>query len=133
METLSDVIYKRHEKIEGLKRAGFNLYPNDFKVSHTIAEIQEMLRAAPEALTEQGPFFEIAGRLMAVNHFGKAAFVRVRDRSGQLQAYLRRDRIGEEAFALFKQLDVGDFVGRKGTLFQIFTGDPDPADQLSDK
>jgi lysyl-tRNA synthetase class 2 len=61
--------------------------------------------------------------MMAVNHFGKAAFVRVRDRSGQLQAYLRRDRIGEEAFALFKQLDIGDFVGLKGTLFQTRTGE----------
>jgi len=49
--------------------------------------------------------------------------VRVRDRSGQLQAYVRKDRIGEEAFALFKQLDIGDFVGMKGTLFQTRTGE----------
>jgi len=123
METLSDVIQKRHEKIESLKRSGLNLYPNDFKVSHVVAEIQEAVQRAPETLTEQGPFFEIAGRLMAVNHFGKAAFVRVRDRSGQLQAYVRRDRIGEDAFALFKQLDIGDFVGLRGTLFQTRTGE----------
>ena len=104
METVSDLIQKRHEKIETLKRTGLNLYPNDFKASHTVADIREILRVAPETLTEQGPCFTVAGRLMAVNHFGKAAFVRVRDRSGQLQVYLRRDRIGEEAFALFKQL-----------------------------
>jgi lysyl-tRNA synthetase class 2 len=123
METASDLVQKRHEKIEALKRAGLNLYPNDFKASHTIAEIREILRSAPETLTEQGPCFAVAGRMMAVNHFGKAAFVRVRDRSGQLQVYLRRDRIGEEAFALFKQLDIGDFVGLKGTLFQTRTGE----------
>jgi lysyl-tRNA synthetase class 2 len=123
MDTTSDVIQKRYEKIEGLKRSGISLYPNDFKASHTIAEIAALVRAAPETLTEQGPLFEIAGRLMAVNHFGKAAFVRVRDRSGQLQAYVRKDRIGEAAFALFKQLDIGDFVGLQGTLFQTRTGE----------
>jgi lysyl-tRNA synthetase class 2 len=123
METISDLIEKRHEKIEHLKRIGLNLYPNDFKTSHTIAEIQAAIQTAPQTLTEQGPFFAIAGRLMAINHFGKAAFVRVRDRSGQLQAYLRKDRLGEETFARFKQLDVGDFVGLRGTLFQTRTGE----------
>jgi lysyl-tRNA synthetase class 2 len=123
MDTVSDVIEKRHEKIEHLKRTGFNLYPNDFRATHTIAEIQATIQTVPQTLTEQGPFFAIAGRLMAVNHFGKAAFVRVRDRCGQLQAYIRRDRVGEETFARFKQLDVGDFVGLKGTLFQTRTGE----------
>jgi lysyl-tRNA synthetase class 2 len=123
METLSDLVQKRHEKIEALKRAGLNLYPNDYRVSHSISEIREVQKSAPETLTEQGPDFAVAGRLMAVNHFGKAAFVRVRDRSGQLQVYLRRDRIGDEAFALFKQLDIGDWVGVKGTLFQTRTGE----------
>jgi lysyl-tRNA synthetase class 2 len=123
MDTLSDIFQKRYEKIETLTRSGISLYPNDFKASHTIAEILAVVQTAAETLTEQGPFFEIAGRLMAVNHFGKAAFVRVRDRSGQLQAYLRKDRIGEAAFALFKQLDIGDFVGLKGTLFQTRTGE----------
>jgi len=121
MDTISDVVQKRYEKIETLKRSGISLYPNDFKVSHTIGEVLSAVQTATEALTEQGPFFEIAGRLMAINHFGKAAFVRVRDRSGQLQAYIRKDRIGEEAFTLFKQLDIGDFVGLTGALFQTRT------------
>jgi lysyl-tRNA synthetase class 2 len=123
MDITSDVIQKRYEKIEALKRGGLHLYPNDFKVSHTMGEVLTLVQAAPETLTEQGPFFQIAGRLMAVNHFGKAAFIRVRDRSGQLQAYVRKDRIGEEAFALFKQLDIGDFLGLSGTLFQTRTGE----------
>jgi lysyl-tRNA synthetase class 2 len=123
MDTVSDVIEKRQEKIEHLKRTGLNLYPNDFRASHTIAEIQATIQVAPQTLTEQGPFFAIAGRLMAVNHFGKAAFVRVRDRSGQLQAYVRRDRLGEDTFTRFKQLDVGDFIGLTGSLFQTRTGE----------
>jgi lysyl-tRNA synthetase class 2 len=123
METVGDLIQKRQEKNDALKRRGVNLYPNDFTVADTIEGIQALLRTAPQTLTEQGPYFMIAGRLMAVNHFGKAAFVRLRDRTGMLQAYIRRDRIGEEAFALFKQLDVGDFVGLKGTMFQTRTGE----------
>jgi lysyl-tRNA synthetase class 2 len=123
MDTTSDVIQKRYEKIEALKHSGTGLYPNDFKVSHIIGEILALVQSAPGTLSEQGPFFDIAGRLMAVNHFGKAAFVRVRDRSGQLQAYIRKDRVGEAAFALFKQLDIGDFVGLRGTLFQTRTGE----------
>jgi lysyl-tRNA synthetase class 2 len=123
METVGDLIQKRQEKNDALKRSGVNLYPNDFTVSDTIERIQALLHTSPETLTEQGPFFTIAGRLMAVNHFGKAAFVRLRDRTGMLQVYIRRDRIGDEAFTLFKQLDVGDFVGAKGTMFQTRTGE----------
>jgi lysyl-tRNA synthetase class 2 len=123
METVGDLLQKRQEKNDALKRSGVNLYPNDFTVSDTIENIQALLRSVAETLTEQGPCFTIAGRLMAVNHFGKAAFVRLRDRSGMLQAYIRRDRIGDDAFTLFKQLDVGDFIGLKGTMFQTRTGE----------
>jgi len=60
---------------------------------------------------------------MAINHFGKSAFIRFRDRSGQLQAYIRKDRIGDEAYHLFKQMDVGDFVGLSGGMFKTKTGE----------
>jgi lysyl-tRNA synthetase class 2 len=60
---------------------------------------------------------------MAINRFGKAAFIRFRDRTGQLQAYIRKDKIGDEAYSLFKQLDVGDFVGLSGGVFKTKTGE----------
>jgi lysyl-tRNA synthetase class 2 len=118
-----DVLKKRQEKIQALRQNQVRLYPNDFRVRHTVAELLSITQAAPERLSEAGPVFELAGRMMAVNHFGKAAFIRVRDRSGQLQVYVRRDRVGEEAFAFFKQLDIGDFVGVSGPLFQTRTGE----------
>ena len=118
-----DVLKKRQEKIQSLRHSQVRLYPNDFRVRHTIAELLAATQVAPERLAEQGPVFELAGRMMAVNHFGKAAFIRVRDRSGQLQVYVRRDRVGEAAFAFFKQLDIGDFVGVSGPLFQTKTGE----------
>jgi lysyl-tRNA synthetase class 2 len=61
--------------------------------------------------------------MMAINRFGKTAFIRFRDRSGQLQAYIRKDRIGDEAYHLFKQMDVGDFVGLSGGMFKTKTGE----------
>ena len=50
------------------------------------------------------------GRMMAVNRFGKSAFIRFRDRTGQMQAYIRMDQVGGDAYGLFKKLDIGDFV-----------------------
>jgi lysyl-tRNA synthetase class 2 len=60
---------------------------------------------------------------MAANFFGKAAFTRFRDRTGQLQAYIRKDKIGDAAFSLFKQLDIGDFIGLRGGMFKTRTGE----------
>ncbi len=122
-ESGGDVLQKRQEKILALKQQPVRLYPNDYSVSHSVGELQALTQTAPATLSEEGPVFAVAGRMMAVNHFGKAAFIRLRDRSGQLQVYVRRDRVGEEAFALFKQLDIGDFLGVSGPLFQTRTGE----------
>jgi lysyl-tRNA synthetase class 2 len=123
MDKTSDLLQKRIEKIEELKKNKINLFPNGFMVSHTVRDIRNVVEQDPESLTEDGPVFTTAGRMMAINNFGKSAFIRFRDRSGQLQAYIRKDQIDEEAYRLFKQLDIGDFVGLKGTLFQTRTGE----------
>jgi len=123
MEKNSEIIQKRKDKIDQLKRHHLQLYPNDFKVSHTINDILAIIGNTPETLKEDEPIFHVAGRMMAVNHFGKTAFIRFRDRSGQLQAYIRKDRIGDEAYRLFKQMDVGDFVGLSGGVFKTKTGE----------
>jgi lysyl-tRNA synthetase class 2 len=123
VETGGDVLKRRQEKIQALRQQQVRLYPNDFLVRHTTAELLATAQASPGHLSEEGPVFDLAGRMMAVNHFGKAAFIRVRDRCGQLQVYVRRDRVGEEVFSFFKQLDIGDFVGVRGPLFQTRTGE----------
>ena len=123
MEKISDLLQKRKEKIEELKKNKINLFPNGFIVSHIVRDIRNIVEKDLESLTEDGPIFTTAGRMMAINNFGKSAFIRFRDRSGQLQAYIRKDQIGDEAYRLFKQLDIGDFVGLKGTMFQTRTGE----------
>ncbi len=123
MEKTSELIQKRRDKFDQLKTNNLQLFPNDFKVSHTINEIHGIIGKTPEAVKEDEPFFNLAGRMMAINRFGKTAFIRFRDRSGQLQAYIRKDRIGDEAYHLFKQMDVGDFVGLSGGMFKTKTNE----------
>ncbi|MGD8285549.1 MAG: lysine--tRNA ligase [Desulfobacterales bacterium] len=123
MGKTSDLLNTRREKIEALKRDNINLFPNDFLVSHTVGDIRKTIEEFPETISEEGPICETAGRMMAVNNFGKSAFIRFRDRTGQLQAYVRKDRVGDDAYRLFKKLDIGDFIGLKGSLFKTRTGE----------
>ena len=131
----SDILEKRQKKVNDL-REKINLFPNHFKVKNTVKEIQEKIVAldgsasgddhpengSPADAFEQETFVT-AGRMMAINRFGKASFIRFRDRTGQMQAYVRKDKIGDEAYALFKQYDIGDFVGLKGSMFKTRTGE----------
>ena len=123
MEKTSELLQKRKHKFNTLKQSDLQLFPNDFRVSHTINEIKTIVEKTPETLKADSPSFAVAGRMVAINRFGKTTFIRFRDRSGQLQAYIRKDQIGDEAYQLFKQLDVGDYVGLNGEMFQTKTGE----------
>ncbi len=122
-EKSSDVIEKRREKLAELKSRGIQLFPNDFKVSHTIRDLLSLIEKSPETVTPESPVFSVAGRMIAINRFGKSTFIRFRDRSGQLQAYIRKDIVGDETYEFFKQLDVGDIIGLEGGMFQTKTGE----------
>lgn len=123
MEPKVDLIEKRKQKIDELKKQGIRLFPNDFKVEHSIGEIRAAIDRNTEGMKDQSPIFTVAGRMMAINLFGKSSFIRFKDRTGSLQAYIRSDKVGAESYALFKQLDIGDFIGIKGTVFQTKTGE----------
>lgn len=123
MVKTSELIQKRKDKFNTLKQSNLQLFPNDFRVSHAVNEIKALVEKTPETLKADSPSFAVAGRMVAINRFGKTVFIRFRDRTGQLQAYIRKDKIGDEAYQLFKQLDVGDFVGLGGEMFQTKTGE----------
>jgi lysyl-tRNA synthetase, class II len=123
MDKKSAIIENRKKKLKDLKNNNINLFPNDFEVLHTVRDIITAIENSPDSLTQDDPVFIVAGRMMAVNRFGKAAFVRFRDRTGQLQAYVRKDKIGNQSYSLFKQMDIGDFVGLKGGMFKTKTGE----------
>ncbi len=118
MEKTGDVLEKRREKLKEMKESGINLFPNDFSAENTVKEIRGIIEDSPDDISLDEPVFAVAGRIMAVNKFGKSAFIRFRDRTGLLQAYVRKDKVGSEGYALFKQLDIGDFIGLKGPVFQ---------------
>jgi lysyl-tRNA synthetase class 2 len=129
IEKTSGILEKRRAKIQKIVQQGILPYPNNFKVLHTVAQINEHLHSAKQTTVEiddsadAKPIFVTAGRIMAINRFGKSAFIRFKDRTGQLQAYLRKQNVGEAAFELFKQLDIGDFIGLKGPMFKTRTGE----------
>ena len=123
MDKKSAIIENRKKKLEDLKSNHINLFPNDFEVLHTVRDIMTVIENSPDSLTQDDPVFIVAGRMMAVNRFGKTAFIRFRDRTGQLQAYVRKDKIGNKSYNLFKQMDIGVFVGLKGGMFKTKTGE----------
>ena len=118
-----DLIVQRKEKIKALRESGHNPYPGNIQIKETIANVHQGL---PETLPEgahetTSETYQLAGRIMAVNSFGKSAFIRFKDRSGQMQAYIRKDKVGDDQYALFKQMDIGDFIGLTGPMFQTKT------------
>ncbi len=120
---VSDVIEQRRQKLAELRTGNINPFPNDFEVSHTVNDIRQVIAASPETLKEDEPIFAVAGRMMAINRFGKSTFIRFKDRTGQLQAYIRKDLVGSESYEFFKTLDIGDFITLKGGMFLTKTGE----------
>ncbi|MBC2695607.1 MAG: lysine--tRNA ligase [Desulfobacteraceae bacterium] len=122
MDKTSDIIEIRRKKISELKDNDINLFPNDFIVSHTVKDLRDAIEESQHSIKEDAVFI-VAGRMMAINRFGKASFIRFRDRTGQFQAYIRKDKIGDQPYDIFKKLDIGDFVGIRGGVFKTRTGE----------
>jgi lysyl-tRNA synthetase class 2 len=120
----TELLKKRKEKIESLKADGIDLYPNDVCVKDTTISITSRFSNMDDgALAAMDERFSVAGRLMAVRDFGKGAFVMIQDRKSRIQAFIRRNQIGEKSFSLFKRLDVGDIIFVAGKLFKTRTGE----------
>jgi len=119
----TDLIAARRLKLEALRAAGDNPYANDFRPTHTTGDvIAQFGGVSPEQLAAPTPApVAIAGRMVARRDFGKASFLHVLDRDGRLQAYVKRDAVGEDGFTRFKAADVGDIVGIVGTPFRTKT------------
>lgn len=118
----SELLRTRREKINSLKAEEIELYPNDVKVTVTTEEILNRVgNLDHEALEKIDERFSLAGRIMAVRSFGKAAFINIQDRKGRIQAYIKKNKIGEESFSLFRKLDIGDIVFVAGRVFRTKT------------
>jgi len=120
----TQVLKQRREKADFLAELGVNLYSNSFTPDNRIKQLLpqgEHLEA--ETQSETNYTYSIAGRIMAMRKFGKAAFMQLADSSGRIQVYIKKADLGEEIFAAFKKWDIGDIVGVKGKLFKTKTGE----------
>ncbi len=125
MSSENQFLAQRREKAQTLADLGVKLYSNTFKPADRISELlpkAEQLEAQQKE--EGGATYSIAGRIMAMRKFGKAAFITVADATDQMQVYVRKDTVGDEQFSAFKKYDIGDIVGTRGQLFKTKTGEP---------
>jgi lysyl-tRNA synthetase class 2 len=124
-----ELIADRERKVNELRHAGQNPYANGFSPAHTARDVHAWLAAGnvPSAnpLTDEPKAvrFSVAGRIVALRSFGKAAFAKVRDRSGEIQVWVKQDAVGEKAFGLWRSMERGDFVGAIGPAVITKTGE----------
>ncbi len=117
------LIAERRRKLATLREGG-NPYPNDFHRNALADELQHMYGAhEQDTLESENVFVAVAGRMMVKRVMGKASFIKLQDRSGQIQVRVERDRVADGVYADFKKWDVGDIVGAKGVLFKTKTGE----------
>jgi lysyl-tRNA synthetase class 2 len=124
MDELRPLVIQRLRKISELKKEGVNPFPNDFRVEKTSEDLVNRFgQATPDELKNVKESFSLAGRIMAMRDFGKAAFIHIQDRKGRIQVYVRSDRVGKKSFGLFKKMDIGDFIGITGAPFRTKTNE----------
>jgi lysyl-tRNA synthetase, class II len=118
-----EIYAQRLEKAHKWRERGANPWGNGYRPEHVAAQIHARHQGddAP-ALEAVAHTYSVAGRIVAVRSFGKAAFIKLRDRSGELQVHVKKDVLGEQ-FELFGLCDVGDFAGVVGTAFRSKTGE----------
>jgi lysyl-tRNA synthetase, class II len=117
------LIAGRRRKLDELRVAG-EAYPNDFRRNALAEELHCTFGPHdPDKLPEVSPRVRVAGRMMAKRVMGKASFIKLQDRTGQIQVFLERDRLPEGLYQDFRKWDIGDIVGAEGLLFKTRTGE----------
>lgn len=120
---LEQIIQLRKEKLQKLRDAGINPYPAKYITTCSINDILKRFEKLSTGETSREKI-DIAGRITSRREMGKAAFADVSDLTGKMQIYVRKDVIGEELFAVFKNLvDISDFIGVSGVPFRTRTGE----------
>ncbi|ABR31225.1 lysyl-tRNA synthetase [Thermosipho melanesiensis] len=115
---------QRIKEIEQLKRKNINPYPNRFDKTHTSEMIKKEFEGLNPGEVKDDVFVSTAGRIMSLRKHGKSAFFHIKDFYGRIQAYIRKDVVGEEAYEFFKEhIAIGDIVGVKGNVFKSKTGE----------
>ncbi len=116
MARIDDITSQRREKLKIIRQKGIDTYPHRYHRSHTTKEAIALFKRGDDRGVS------LAGRIMACRDMGKATFIDIRDLSGNIQAYLRRDLLGDR-YELIKQCDIGDIIGVSGNVFKTHAGE----------
>ncbi|MGP3740140.1 lysine--tRNA ligase [Bacillus sp. 4A_MP2] len=123
-EELNDQFQVRRDKMNKMREEGIDPFGERYDRSHQSAQIiAEYDEFSKEDLEEKAAQVTIAGRMMTKRGKGKAGFAHIQDLEGQIQIYVRKDSVGEEAYELFKSSDLGDIIGVTGTVFKTNVGE----------
>lgn len=112
MDEKNALIEQRKSKLAALQAKGFNPFAQKFVPTEKCAEARHNY--------VEGRAVAVAGRMTAHREMGKSQFIDLKDQSGRIQVYAQKQALGDEQWEIFKHLDLGDFVGARGTLFEDF-------------
>lgn len=123
-EQLNEHMRVRLEKLQAFYDAGIDPFGGKFERTHVAQELHELYgELTKEQLAEQEVSTTVAGRIMTKRGKGKVGFTHIQDGSGQIQLYVRKDDVGEDAYEIFKKIDIGDIVGVTGVIFKTNVGE----------
>lgn len=116
-QQLSEQEQIRREKLAALRQQGIDPYRGEFKPDSSAQWILDQF------VQLEGSRRAVAGRIISIRSHGKASFAHLQDRTGKIQLYVKQDVLGEEAYQLFQQLDIGDLIGVSGEVFRTRRGE----------
>jgi len=108
-----DILSVRHDKLKALKEAGIEPFGRKFEKPLFLAKVKSEFEEGKEA--------SAAGRIISIREHGKSLFLDIKDHTDKLQLYIKKNTVGDEAFNLKDQLDIGDIIGAEGKLFKTRT------------
>lgn len=121
---LTDQEQFRREKLAKYKEMGVEPFGQAYKVTHHVSDIRTLCeKKSDRALERMNLEVSVAGRIMAIRRMGKASFVNIQDKTGNIQSFIGINIIGEKAYNLFKLADIGDIIGIKGRVMKTKTGE----------
>lgn len=123
MKEINELIEQRLRKLEELRREGIEPFGGSYYAEDHASDLLNKFDSVPKEDLESSPVScSLAGRIVSMRDFGKAAFAHIQDFTGKIQVYLKKDILGEKQ-NLLKKLDIGDIVGLKGRLFRTRTNE----------
>ena len=123
-QPVEQLIANRRAKLDALREMGQDPYPRRFRVERSVSEARSLYEGlSAEELEKDPPVVRLGGRLRAVRGHGKVSFADLSDGAGKMQLYLKKNDLDESSWQVFKQLDLGDFLGVEGPVFRTRAGE----------